>query len=322
MRGRRIEIFAVLAMLLILGFLSYQITKKPAEDKKYLVSVILSGSQNDRWKVIKEGMKQGADAYGMELRFATVPEYVSNNDLWSRAIDEKNNDADIIIICPITTPDTNQDRYMALKNSSMIILGSDIAVDGVHRNVSADDYQLGYTIGEALWEDYGDALLHMKIGVVSGEIIQASVQKRKDGLNDSLASHGVRSAWNIGLGKTLKSTLNGQLQNDATRTDIIVALGNLETEVAIDCVLENNLDLPIYGQGYSEKAVYYLDKGTLDCLVLTNDFSIGYRCMEMAAEELLMARRNNNTEPFSIYCVHGDDMYDSEYQKLIFPLVQ
>ncbi len=322
MRGRILEIIAILSMLIILGFLSYQLVKQPSHDSTPTVAVIVKGSQNDRWKVLKEGMKQASEIYDIDLRFATVPEYVSNNDLWSRALEEKNNGADAIIICPFTSPESTQEKGNGLKDIPVIVLGSDIATDGVYRNVYADDYQIGYTMGEALWNDYGAALLSKKIGVVSGEIVQASVQKRKDGLMDSLASHGGGVAWSIGLGKSLKSTLDRQLQNASTKTDILVALGNLETEIAIESVLEEELKVPIYGVGYSEKTVYYLDKGTVECLVLTNEFSLGYRCVEIAAEELILAKRNIMDETFSIYCVHGEDMYESEYQKIMFPLVQ
>ena len=59
----------------------------------------------------------------------------------------------------------------------------------------------------------------------------------------------------------------------AASADIVIALENSETERAVDYMQENQISVNncvLYGVGNSEKAVYELDKGRIQALLVPN----------------------------------------------------
>ena len=62
--------------------------------------------------------------------------------------------------------------------------------------------------------------------------------------------------------------------------DILITLGNAETETAVDYLQADTSykrQFMIYGEGCSDKTVYYLDKGIIKSLVVPNEFNMGYQ---------------------------------------------
>ena len=51
-----------------------------------------------------------------------------------------------------------------------------------------------------------------------------------------------------------------------------------------------------YGEGCSEKTVYYLDKGVIASLVVPNEFFMGYQCVKELAEKINYHQDNGVTE--------------------------
>lgn len=65
--------------------------------------------------------------------------------------------------------------------------------------------------------------------------------------------------------------------------DIVIALENSETERAVDYMQENQISVNncvLYGVGNSEKAVYELDKGRIQALLVPNEFHMGYQSVK------------------------------------------
>lgn len=322
MRSRIAETLALVAMLAVLAVVSYRMIHTEQQEDPVQVSVIVPGSQNERWKAVREGMQDAAEKYNMQVHFATTTQWISSNDLWSKAVEEKNGGADAIVLNPSQVSSENDSKMEELTGVPLLILNSDMPIEDNFLCVHSDDTRIGEMIGEALWNDYGESLKNMKIGLAAGVYSQSSMQQRQEGLRRVLNSHGVSIAWSLGLGESLEKTLIHQLTNPATETDLIVALGNLETETAVDAVRSTGRNIPIYGEGYSEKAVYYLDKKVIYCLVLPNDFSVGYYSIELLADSMGLAADTGKDREIEVYCVHSYDMYDEENQKIMFPLVQ
>ena len=71
----------------------------------------------------------------------------------------------------------------------------------------------------------------------------------------------------------------------------MAALDDNSLTAAGECSASNNLHgAVVYGIGNSTEAVYYLDTGSVECLVVPDEFNVGYQSLtEMAgrAEESL-----------------------------------
>ena len=114
-------------------------------------------------------------------------------------------------------------------------------------------------------------------------------------------------------------------KNWAQGADIVVALENDETERAVDHLNENPeilSECALYGIGNSEKVVYYLDKGMIRALLAPNEFHMGYQSVEELAMKLeyhAIEKRNVTT---GYLLIDKDSLYDTENQKILFPIVQ
>ncbi len=77
----------------------------------------------------------------------------------------------------------------------------------------------------------------------------------------------------------------------------------------------------LYGVGYSEKAIYYLEKGLVTELVMTNEFNLGYLAVQQVASQFGKHTGKNDVVP-DLLEVNAQNMYSEEMQKVLFPLVQ
>ena len=100
--------------------------------------------------------------------------------------------------------------------------------------------------------------------------------------------------------------------------DILIALGNDETEMMVDFFAGDEL----YGVGSSEKNVYYLDKGWIQTLVVPNEFNMGYQSMEAIAKQLIYHMDTTRSSKVNYLVVDREHLYDADIQKVLFPIVQ
>ena len=78
----------------------------------------------------------------------------------------------------------------------------------------------------------------------------------------------------------------------------------------------------MYGEGCSEKAVYYLDKGLIQGLIVPNEFHMGYLSMEEIAKQLLYGASPAQNREIEFLTINKENLYDVESQKILFPIVQ
>ena len=78
----------------------------------------------------------------------------------------------------------------------------------------------------------------------------------------------------------------------------------------------------IYGEGCSDKAVYYLDKGVIKTLVVPNEFNIGYQSVHAIAEQIKYKLSSAESTTVDSLVINRQNLYDEENQKTLFPIVQ
>ena len=102
---------------------------------------------------------------------------------------------------------------------------------------------------------------------------------------------------------------------------VLVALDNDETELAGNFILGLSGEKPkLYGEGCSEKTVYYLDKGVIASLVVPNEFFMGYQCVKELAEKINYHQDNGVTEDtVDFLSVTRENLYDRDTENILFP---
>jgi ribose transport system substrate-binding protein len=123
---------------------------------------------------------------------------------------------------------------------------------------------------------------------------------------------------------TTEDAIGGMLKNEPV--DRLVALDNDATEQAVDALQlsgeDENHKIRLYGEGCSEKAVYYLDQGQICTLVVPNEFYMGYESVASIARQLQYGTAAAERQIIDFLVVNRENLYDEDTQKILFPIVQ
>lgn len=306
----------IIAVLLLVLVITFIITFSwNHEQPKKKVSVVISDSMNDRWIAMRQGMEQAAADNNIILNFVSSERFDSISEEITMIEKEINNDVDGIVFEPIAGDGYEKLLSNRIGGCSIVLLRSDISPENVYPSVELDNNSIAEKLYTEIINNHPEGLAGHNIVVIAGHTSQLAVEERIDYLKGKPDFEAATKEW------MHVDTFEEAIKDESI--DIMVAMGDYETEKVIDFVTENHLEdsTEIYGIGYSEKAIYYLDSGTVTSLVLTNEFNMGYLSIEMVSKQ--MNRGNKNKELIDeIFVVNKENLFNEEYQKILFPQVQ
>lgn len=314
--------FGMLILILasIIVWTSYSMFNVGKKEDIHSVSVIVNNSNSDRWIALRQGLEQAAKDYNIDLNYVSTGELASVEEELALVNREVENGAEGIILQMVSSEEQGEHIAELSGRTAVLLLESDIKPEGVLAFAGPDNYELGMAVADAVKQELEGAHGETAIGILCGNQSQLSMQQRLQGLTEGLDGESVEIAW------TLEK---GQEQTDETlglaSVDIIIALGNDETEQMVDYLqAEEGMesDCLLYGVGCSEKAVYYLDKGVIKTLVVPNEFNMGYQSMEAVAKQIYYHLTAAEDSRVDYLVIDRTNLYDAENQKVLFPIVQ
>lgn len=76
----------------------------------------------------------------------------------------------------------------------------------------------------------------------------------------------------------------------------------------------------IYGVGSSREITTHLEKGVISAVAAWSEYAAGYMAVECAAAPV--QRKENDAEgALKVSIIKGDEIYEPENQKLLFPVI-
>jgi ribose transport system substrate-binding protein len=324
------KIYLGLLISVVLGviiYVSYGMLNIGREEQYYSISVIVDNSGSDRWNAFKEGLNKGMeDDSRIHINVVSTTEFSSVEEECMIIERELENGADGVIVEMCASNDEDGLFYQTVEQKPLILVDTDIEPVGVYTMVSPDQYELGKTIANAVKESEESEISGMDgitIGILSGNQNKFSMQQRMQGFMDVIKETDAEILWNIqkNMFETSEELESYICENPV---DVIVGLENDETEKAADFLLENeDLHCRLYGEGRSEKAVYYLDKGLIKTLIVVNEYYMGYQCVMAMADKLeayVLLQEENREIDF--LPVTKESMYDQNIGEILFPVVR
>lgn len=307
-------IIALLVIVLFWSVYNSMLDNQPEEKKQ--VSVIVSDSTNDRWNAMKEGMEQAALDNGIELNIVSTDVFNISQDVKNVIQREIQFGAGGIIFEPIDDGDMNEYLDSIRDRVEIILIKSDIAPGDVYSSVLPDEQEIIDGLTSTLEERYGAQLNHMKIVLIQTRNNQYSINRRRELFLKWFNTKGLVKI-------TEADTAEALFEQSAEYPNILIALDNTATEGAIDALISAGKEdiIDIYGVGYSEKVVYYLDRQVVDAAIITDDFNMGYISVEQIAELLNFGRKTMHNK-IGTMIISEENLYEPDYQRVLFPLVQ
>lgn len=317
----RYSVWIIVGVLfLILAVSSYMTLFAEKSTDNVKLSVILSDSSSDRWTAAKQGMDQAALDNNIEITYVTTDHLDSITEELSVLRREIDNGAEAIIFEPIATEGYSDFLNENKSNCSIVLYNSDVKPQNVYAKIEADNNKIGTKLYESVEALYEGRFNYLKVGIITGHSSEEAVDERRKSL---LIHEDLKNciAWEVNV-ESMSDAKFAELIKEKP-VNVIIALGSYETEKAIDYCLTCGLDkkVDIIGAGYSEKAIYYMDLETVYSLVLTDEFNQGYLSVEAAYNQLKKGVTTQKTIE-EVFRVERENLYDEEYQKVLFPVVQ
>lgn len=291
------------------------------DDESYEFSVIVDDSYDESWLVTRKGFEQAAEDNDIIMNYVSTNKFESVEQQIEVINREISNGADGIIIKWISSDVDIEEISDIIDDKAIVVLDSDISTDGMMPVCGVDNYEYGKAVANQIIDNISD-IENLRVGVLLGDESLVSTVEQLAGVSAVLEENGIKEKWIIynSEGNAFDEVDKNIKRRDV---DVILSVGRSETELAIDCLEQNNnQEILLYGAGYSKKNVYYLDRRVVDGLVVPDEFNKGYQSVQELARQMKYHSANTMKTTIGFNAVNYDTMYDADNEKLVFPIVK
>ncbi|RDU22707.1 substrate-binding domain-containing protein [Anaerosacchariphilus polymeriproducens] len=287
-------------------------------EQRYRISVIVYGTNEERWNNLKEGINQAVSDYPIDLNFVTMyedSEAEAQELLLQREIESG---TQAIAIASSDSQRMEQAIEDAKRKVPVILLEDTTNMGENTAKIGPDNGKIGEELAQAMGKELGTG---STIAIIYENMERESISQRSKELERILTQmgnkvvHWTRRAGDFSPSVFIKKSI------EENSVDAVVALDDYNLENVIDAVDKDGHSVKIYGIGNTEKIVHYLDEGTVDTLVFVNEYNMGYLSMKILVENL----RNNTAlynQEIKYSIVNRKDLYNKDNQRLLFPIVE
>lgn len=314
-----IEVFLAV-MVIVLAFMMLQGRNRKELDK---VSVIIRNSDDNQWAAFKYGLRMAAADQGVDMFVVSTGDVMTVEEEKIAIEQEIENGADAVIVQPV--PGTDAEEMLKKIERKVPVMLVEYTASEDHEKsalpvVKPDNYAMGTALARELLKDYDGKIDGKTLGIFSETDDSEAVINRRKGFYDVLKDTGAEISWSVSGSSTRdeKNALETQ-----PKVDIVICLDDNSLTTAGGYSAANNLHgALVYGIGNSTEAAYYLDTGVVECLVVPDEFNVGYQSLTEIAESLGHFFRNAQDQTVSHTVIRRDTLFSKENQEILFTMSQ
>ena len=285
------------------------------------ISVILQDSEDNQWAAFQYGLKMAAQDLGIRMFVVSTGGALTVEEEKSLIEREIDNGAAAVIVQPVPG---SEEMLKKMANRIPVLLTERAGAEGGSGErlpvVGPDHYAMGAALAEELLKDYSGNLSGKTLGIfsVTGDS-QASLERRR-GFMEAVGKTQAGISWSVSAPFSQEGEA---LLDEQTAVDLVIALDDNSFTMAGEHAAANNLHgALVYGIGNSTEAVYYLDTGIAGCLVVPDEFNVGYQSLAEAAEGLNRFFYKMQDRTVSYTVLRRDTLFSKENQEIIFTMSQ
>lgn len=284
------------------------------------VSVIIENSDDSQWTAFKYGLKMAAMDEELELSIVNTASELTVEEEEQLIVNEIQNGAAAMIVHAVDGSDA-EEMLRGLEAKVPIVLVESAASQERSESelpvIQPDNYAMGEAIGQALLQDYGGSLKGKTIGIISADYASEAVLNRQKGLLDAIRDRGGTISWSA-LGMIKETVVK-----EKPKVDFIIALDNNSVIAVGQAAAANNIHgALLYGIGRSTEAVYYVDKGIAECLVVPDEFSVGYESLREVGKRLDQYFYKIQDKTVSYTVMRQETLFTDMNQEILFTMNQ
>ncbi|MGI5963842.1 MAG: sugar ABC transporter substrate-binding protein [Lawsonibacter sp.] len=315
MRHRRsaliqLGILVLLGASVVLSLVLPQLSVSGREHQPMEVSVIIREADSSPWSNVRLGLEQAAGDYGAELRFLTLSRTNDGSEQADLVRREAEGGADALVVVAADPENLATQLPQGVGNCPVVCMES--MVEGCKLTVAPDNQRLGEELARAVLEDWtGGVVLLLDTGGNS-----TGVSDRLTAAKQILQQAGVPVETRIARVSALVNVLSALVaETSAVR---IMTFEASATEQVILAKENAALLQPLYGVGVSSGVASALERGDVAAIAAWSDYAAGYLAVEGAVHLAQGEEYSADALPVSI--VRGEDIYEPDHEKLLFPV--
>lgn len=307
---------ALVVLLFLLSSTDLIIKEKKVEI--YSISVVVEDSKGDNYVNFRKGADQAAAEMNADVTFITL---YDDRD-WQQQADlilrEQEDGAEALVVAPALVDEAVE--LVKKIQVPVVLLNSGVPRTDNRKTVQVDfDFEaMGRQLGEMILEDHGtDGTVYLLGDSGAGD----PDERFSQGISGTLEAAGCRNVfveYGDGAEEAAGSWKTGKAED--------AVLVGLDPESLLQIVRDMGNDPDsfrnisgLYGRGNSVELLNALERGTIQGLCVTDDFTAGYQCVKKAVA-LINGEKTETGEILRSGCIRKEDLRSPEYEKMLYPI--
>ena len=292
----------VLAILVILVAVAMLREKNGKEQGK--ISVIVENSDDYQWSAFRYGVEMAARDEDVEVFVVNVSGSLTAKEQEKLIRQEIENGAEGIILQPLPGEESQQ---MIKKWQKKLPL---LCVESTE----------GRILGEEFLKDYNGSLENKTLGFFARRRDSAVTQERMEGFQDAVKDSGAQIRWFLTASEEKNVDKALELKS---QVDVVICLDDYSFTKAGEVASVNNLHgALVYGIGHSTEAMYYVDMGLAECVVVPDEFQMGYQSLCELSRKIQNSYYAMKNHQVSHSVIRRENLFSKENQELLFTMSQ
>lgn len=290
-------------LVILLGFIVIRTVTGPNAVRVYRVSILTDDVQGDYSANVLKGLDRAARDYNIDLQVIALHSGMTTEQQKSSLERELEADTDAIIINLQQNPSLSEQLDLSAITVPIISLGTVWDGSSSIRSISTDDAAMGRMLAREMLAD----------GVTScairASLDNARIHLREQGFIEVMEDAGVpyTSEWEP----------DSIAWSQFSAGQAVAALD----EPTLEQLVGQRLTMlpALYGIGYTNALLSYLESGTIRRLIVEDDYAMGYLALQSAVDAI-----ENHGKVYErileCYVADADHLYTEPLRHILFPI--
>lgn len=290
-------------LILLLGVIVLRVVTSRDAVRVYRVSILTDDVQGDYSANVLKGLDRAARDYNIDLQVIALHSGMSTEQQKSSLERELEADTDAIIINLQQNPSLSEQLDLSAISVPIISLGTVWDGSSSIRSISTDDFAMGRMLAEEMIQD------GVQSCAIRASLDNARIHLREQGFIAAISEAGISytSEWNP-ESIAWSRFASGQ------------AVAALDEPTLEKLVSQRLATLPdLYGIGYTNALLSYLESGTIRRLIVEDDYAMGYLALQSAVDAI-----ENHGKVYErileCYVADADQLYSEPLRHILFPI--
>ena len=306
-----------LCICVVIGTISFSLFKK--DDKLKIIYIPKTKDETFFWSEVVAGAESAAKEYQVELE-VLAPDEEKNIEQQKAYIKQAiKKEPDALVVSPsLYTGMTEIIEEATELGIPLILVDSQLDKDIESSYIGTDNADAGVKMGEKVQECIKE---DTKIAVMSQAKETSTAIEREEGLRKGLGKEErrIEKVLYCESDRQIACNLTKELLSECSDIDCIVGLNLVAVTGVAQAVEEMGLSEQVHviGMDSDDEGIAYMERGTIDALVVQKPFHMGYfgikTAVEIAEKQKVEPIIYSETELITI-----DNIYSPQNEKLLF----